>query len=60
LGCCRIWQVPAGKENDMNDALEQIVDLLHAPARKPIEIKDFGKCITSKNGLQYSLTSMES
>jgi hypothetical protein len=41
-------------------ALEQVVDLLHAPARKPIEIKDFGKCITSKNGLQYSLTSMES
>jgi hypothetical protein len=28
-------------ETDMKEPLEQVVDLLRTPARKPIEIKDF-------------------
>jgi len=35
---------PAGKEIYMKEALKQVVDLLHAPARIPNEIKHF-KCL---------------
>ena len=33
------WRVPAGKEPYMKEALEQVVDLLRTPARKPNESK---------------------
>jgi hypothetical protein len=35
------WAGPCWMETDMKEPLEQVVDLLRTPARKPIEIKDF-------------------